>query len=302
MYIYKIRNKINNKLYVGQTRRKLSETKTYYGSGRLIQRALNKYGIENFEKTILEFCPTQKTLNTSEIYWINNFNSMLPFGYNITEGGGGVNGYTHSDIQLNKIRESTKKHWKSDEYRDKIMQSRREYWTDEKRMERSLKVSSENNPMYGKSHSEETKMIISKKNTGNVWTDERKETFSKTHSGKNNYFFGKYHTDKTRKELSRIATERFKNKDERKKISESVIEYYKTHDGSNKGRKFSKQTISNMKLAAKLRWRDESFRKKYSESRKNRKWMNKDGIRKLIKPDEVKQYINDNWIFGMGDK
>ena len=53
-YIYRIRNKINGKTYIGQQKyKKLNDR--YMSSGVLLAKAKKKYGIENFTKTILEF-------------------------------------------------------------------------------------------------------------------------------------------------------------------------------------------------------------------------------------------------------
>ena len=52
--IYLIRNNINNKQYIGQhTTKDLNDN--YMGSGKIIKQAFQKYGKENFTKTILFF-------------------------------------------------------------------------------------------------------------------------------------------------------------------------------------------------------------------------------------------------------
>ena len=50
-HIYKITNLINNKIYIGQHNGKRP---WYFGSGKLLKYALDKYGRENFKKDILE--------------------------------------------------------------------------------------------------------------------------------------------------------------------------------------------------------------------------------------------------------
>lgn len=61
--IYCITNKINNKMYIGQTARMLQERwKDHLESSRDLNNhrplylAMRKYGIENFSLTILEEC------------------------------------------------------------------------------------------------------------------------------------------------------------------------------------------------------------------------------------------------------
>jgi len=53
MYIYKITNNINGRMYIGSKKGSVEETQDYYGSGTVIKHAINKYGIENFTKEII---------------------------------------------------------------------------------------------------------------------------------------------------------------------------------------------------------------------------------------------------------
>lgn len=89
--IYKIENKINHKIYIGQTRftleRRIKEHfKTY--KNLHIDNALRKYGLDNFDISILEEVDNSR-LSEREIYWIAHFNCVSPNGYNNTFGGEG---------------------------------------------------------------------------------------------------------------------------------------------------------------------------------------------------------------------
>jgi len=87
MVIYKITNLINNKIYIGKT---INDSPDYYGSGVIIKHSINKYGIENFEKEIIDNAESVEELNEKEIYWISFFDSTnLEIGYNIGKGGDG---------------------------------------------------------------------------------------------------------------------------------------------------------------------------------------------------------------------
>lgn len=117
-YIYITHNKINGKIYIGQ--RKGAYDKKYFGSGLAICRAIKRYGVENFENHIIEWCNSKDTLNKREIYWIAkyNCNTINDYGYNIAPGGqgghicdqsgknNGMYGKKHSCETLNKMSNS----------------------------------------------------------------------------------------------------------------------------------------------------------------------------------------------------
>jgi len=88
MYIYKTINLINNKIYIGKCSKKIEESKTYLGSGKLLHKAFKKYGIENFKKEILEECETLEELNLKEKYYIKIAKEEGNC-YNIADGGDG---------------------------------------------------------------------------------------------------------------------------------------------------------------------------------------------------------------------
>lgn len=52
-YIYETFNAITNKKYIGQHKSEKFDPK-YFGSGKILLSAINKYGIENFKCKILE--------------------------------------------------------------------------------------------------------------------------------------------------------------------------------------------------------------------------------------------------------
>lgn len=99
--IYKYENKINHKIYIGQT----NDIEHLYGHSyqySLIERAIRKYGIENFDFSILEWA---EDYDNREKYWINYYNSYKPYGYNICEGGGylpQLQGENHSQANISE--------------------------------------------------------------------------------------------------------------------------------------------------------------------------------------------------------
>ena len=97
-YIYKFRNKANNKVYIGQTIRspriRYREHITYKNSENAVfHKAIKKYGEDNFEFSIIREVEYNnkkdliQKLNALEIQYIKEYNSLVPNGYNISSGG-----------------------------------------------------------------------------------------------------------------------------------------------------------------------------------------------------------------------
>lgn len=90
--IYILTNKCNNKVYVGQSwdvKNRLIEHSKVKKNGFYISNAINKHGWENFSVEIISVPSTieQHTLNLLECKYISLNNSLIPFGYNLREGG-----------------------------------------------------------------------------------------------------------------------------------------------------------------------------------------------------------------------
>ena len=87
--IYLITNRINGKKYVGQTSRTIEQRFNEHASCRrtAIDKAIAKYGRENFTVEELETCEIVEQANEREQYWIAFCGCMAPKGYNLTTGG-----------------------------------------------------------------------------------------------------------------------------------------------------------------------------------------------------------------------
>jgi group I intron endonuclease len=90
--IYKIVNKINGKIYIGQTKQQLKNrfnhhcySSKYKYHNSPIYQSFRKYGINNFDIFEIEKCDNS-LLNKKEEFYINEYNSLTPNGYNILKG------------------------------------------------------------------------------------------------------------------------------------------------------------------------------------------------------------------------
>jgi group I intron endonuclease len=105
MVVYETINKINGKRYIGKD--KHNDPK-YLGSGRLLQKAIKKYGKENFVKTILEYCSSEAELAEKERHWIQITNAQTSnLYYNIGEGGIGGDNITSNpnrDLFIQRVK------------------------------------------------------------------------------------------------------------------------------------------------------------------------------------------------------
>lgn len=119
-YVYKTTNLINGKIYVGKHRwSKEGLDENYHGSGKYLQNAIRKYGIENFKTEILEYTSSEEENCIREKFWIAKLNTLSPNGYNLTPGGEG--GTSYWDAETNKwLSQHTWENYTEEERKDRI--------------------------------------------------------------------------------------------------------------------------------------------------------------------------------------
>lgn len=179
-YIYKIINIKNQKIYIGQTTKKrptdrfsqhkyLALHSQQEKSISYLHRAMKSDGIDNFKFEIIEQVDNL-LLNEREKYWIKQYNSLTPNGYNLTVGGQGTPGFSRPQSQeernkkgnsvkryyqnhpqaREKVSQRTKELWKDPEYREKVISNNKKFYQQHPDM-----FKGKNNPMYGRHHTEE---------------------------------------------------------------------------------------------------------------------------------------------------
>ena len=139
----------------------------------LLNKAIEKYGVENFTGEILEWCYSKDSLNEKEVYWIAQLDTRDPnIGYNLTKGGEGVAGYKHPH---------------SEEHKKNIGIAL-------KKLPKGRHAGS-CNPNYGKRHP-------------GINGREQNPNFGKDLSGTNGPNFGHRHTEETKRKISESVKKR----------------------------------------------------------------------------------------------
>jgi group I intron endonuclease len=91
--LYIIKNKINNKIYIGQTKNSINTrwnghtSRANKGSKLVIHSAMRLHGIENFDIELLYTTNSLEEANQKEYILINEYNCKCPNGYNMIDGG-----------------------------------------------------------------------------------------------------------------------------------------------------------------------------------------------------------------------
>lgn len=165
-YVYMSHNLVEDKYYIGC---KFSDKfdNNYFGSGRYLKEALQKYGKQNFEVKILEWCynfEDKKVLFNRESYWVTYYNAAISDKfYNISATGNSGNAL----LGLSQA--------------DKIDFSEKQRNIGKQRAKggfgmfgRNISLKGENNPMYGRKHTEKSRELNRQKHLGKKDSPETK--------------------------------------------------------------------------------------------------------------------------------
>ena len=168
--VYKITNNIDGKRYIG-VHKTNDINDSYMGSGKILKRAIKKYGIENFTKEILAVFDTPEDMYQIESVLVNEEFIKRDDTYNIKHGGLGGWDHINANRLYGALDTETRKRvsksgvlaWKKlynndDTFREKIHGS----------CAKALSVAMKNNPegtWKGKRHKESSKRLIGDKNS-----------------------------------------------------------------------------------------------------------------------------------------
>ena len=272
MIIYKTTNLINGKFYIGQDSK---NNPNYFGSGLLLNRAIEKYGIENFKKETLEVCKNKKHLNERERYWIEETEAK-EIGYNIADGGHGGNTYTEETKQ--RVSKLLTNRYVSEETIQKRKATRAKNPEKYKLTEKRKKLIGDQH--RGKTLSEEHKQAISNymKNSANYSEEFLAMQKGENKKGENSPSWGKKASDETRKKQSiahkknpakywlgkkqpkEMIEKRTRNQ-KGSKWSEERRKKYEENGNSFAGKKHTQQSIDKIKKIAQSKTPEQKLEK-----------------------------------------
>lgn len=137
-FIYRWKNKVNGKEYLGGTTSASSRLSTYFSlsnnrpENMTIYNAILKYGLINFSFEVVEYC-TKDSVWEREQYYLDNFD----FEYNISSGGKPERSYFTSEEKIIKLKEinTGKKHSETS------IEKMRDSWAERKHAETLFSLS-----------------------------------------------------------------------------------------------------------------------------------------------------------------
>lgn len=165
--IYKTTNLVNGKIYIGKhVTSDLNDG--YMGSGKLLQNAIAKYGVENFSKEILHVFDNEADMNACEAELVTEAFVLQETNYNLCVGGQGGfsyinrNGLGVTDTQKEAARQHRRVIW--NERKAQLMDNAE--WREAYLQRVSQACKGRTSPFKGKCHTAETKNKMSASSKG----------------------------------------------------------------------------------------------------------------------------------------
>lgn len=181
-FVYKTTNNKNGKIYIGQhSTENLDDG--YLGSGVVLQKAIIKYGKENFSREIITYVDTQEDLDRTEEIFIKHYIHIVGKDemYNVAEnavGGAFFKDCHHSDKTRQKLSDALKGRHLPEEHKIKISKTLKgRQFSEETRQKMS-------ESMKGIIRSNETRQKLSDALKGRQLPDEVKKKISESLKGR----------------------------------------------------------------------------------------------------------------------
>lgn len=107
-YVYQVTNLVNGKIYVGKhSTQNLDDG--YMGSGKLLNLAIKKHGVENFRKHIVKMCETSEEAFKFEHQIVNEQFVADENSYNLKPGGRGGSDWSHINDDVESRKEKNRR-------------------------------------------------------------------------------------------------------------------------------------------------------------------------------------------------
>lgn len=299
--VYRITNEINGKEYIGfHSTNDINDG--YMGSGKIIKKAIEKYGVENFRKEIIAIFDNKEDAEELERELVNEEFINRVDSYNISLGGNvcilygennGFFGKSHTEETKEIIKEKQGNYRHTKETRNKIGKSVIKAFNNNPKIKEKISESNK-----GKNLSEEAKEKLSEANKGKKLSEEAKEKLS---ISKKEWF-----DNMTDEEYRQWYTSTF-TEERNKKLSNSLKGHKKSKEWVNK---INKNPEKIEKTAEKHRGmkRSEETKRKLSDQKKGKSPCNKGKVY-YHDPDTLKgnfilkeEEVPEGWVRGYPKK
>jgi group I intron endonuclease len=208
--VYLITNIENKKQYVGITKFSLEERFTQHiKRGFILTEAIQKYGQQKFSIELVEEVESAERAYELEQYYIKKYDTKVPNGYNLTDGGDGIFGWEASEEYRQECSERVKQL-----HKEKKVGMYGKKHSEETRKKMSDSSKGKSKPwLVGREVSEGTREKIRQLNLGKILSEETRKKISENHyniSGENNPMYGKKHSPETIEKMREKAKNRSK--------------------------------------------------------------------------------------------